>query len=189
MRFWRGRTDEADLRDLLGEQFEAEGKRIAGRRNALYEERLNEVPAFEDSVRLLRRVPDGTRLAVATGSRRVEVKRILDRLGLSQRFHAIVTAEDYANAKPAPDPFLTAALRLDLPPASCLVLEDSPAGVVAAHAAGMPVVAVDRWRGAVALDQATWTVTSLDEIELVPTGEVVMKDPVPRLPGELTFPI
>ncbi len=175
MRSWLGRTDEAGLRDLLGDRFEAEGKRIAARRNSLYEERLDEVPAFEDSVRLIGRVPEGIRLAVATGSRRTEVERILGRLGLSRHFHAIVTAEDYPRAKPAPDPFLTAARLLDLPAASCLVLEDSAAGVKAGHAAGMPVVAVDRARGAVGLDQATWGVATLDDLSLTPVGEVRLK--------------
>ncbi len=175
MQFWLGRTDDAGLHDLLGERFETEGKRITARRNALYEERLNEVQAFEDSVRLIRRVPEGIRLAVATGSRRTEVEQILGRLGVSRHFHAIVTAEDYSHAKPAPDPFLTAARGLGLPTASCLVLEDSAAGVKAAHAAGMPVVAVDRARGVVGLDQATWLVTTLDDLRLTLTGEILLK--------------
>jgi len=175
MRLWLGRTDEAGLRDLLGDRYEAEGTRVAARRNALYEERMDEVPAFDDSVRLIRRLPDEIRLAVATGSRRMEVEHILGHLGLSHHFHAIVTAEDYAHAKPAPDPFLAASRRLVVPPASCLVLEDSAAGVAAAHAAGMPVVAVDRRRGAVGLDRATWTVASLDALELTSAGEVVVR--------------
>lgn len=173
MRFWLGRTDDAGLRALLGDRFEKDGKHVMARRNALYEERLNEVLAFPDSVRLLRRVPGETRLAVATGSHQTEVERILTRLGLFQDFHAIVTAEDYARAKPAPDPFLAAASRLNISPDSCLVIEDSSAGVTAAHAAGMPVMAVDRGRGAVGLDQADWTVASLDELALTSIGEVV----------------
>ena len=172
MRFWLGRTDAAGLRDLLGDRFEADGQRVVTRRNALYEERLDEVPAFPDTVRLMERVPDGTKLAVATGSRRMEVDRILTRLRLLSRFRAIVTAEDYARAKPAPDPFLAAARRLDLPPASCLVIEDSLAGVTAARAAGMRVVAVDRGRGAVGLDRADWIVANLDELSLTPAGVV-----------------
>lgn len=174
VRFWLGRTDDAGLRDLLGERFEAEGKRVAERRNALYEARLDEVPAFPDALRLLRRVPRATPLAVATGSRRAEVDRILGRLGLLRNFQAIVTAEDYLHAKPAPDPFLAAAGRLGLPPGSCLAIEDSSAGIAAARAAGIPVLAVDRQRGAVGLDKATWTVQSLDALTISPSGEIVL---------------
>ena len=49
---------------------------------------------------------------------------------------------DYARAKPAPDPFLTAAERLGVAPQDCLALEDSHNGVRAAHAAGMMTIMV-----------------------------------------------
>jgi sugar-phosphatase len=97
----------------------------------------------------------------------------LSRLGLSQYFHALVTAENYRRAKPDPDPFLTAASRLEIPPAACLVVEDSPAGVAAAHAAGMPVVGVDRGRG-MDLTRATWPVQTLDALHLGPDGTVAV---------------
>jgi beta-phosphoglucomutase len=171
---WLGRTDQAGLRDILGERYETDVRRVVARRNALYEERLDEVPPYADAVRCLKRLPEGIRLAVATGSRRIELERILHRLGWSQRFHALVAAEDYRNAKPAPDPFLTAARRMDLPPASCLVVEDSPFGVAAAQAAGMPVVAADRGRVAAGLDQATWKASSLDALSVTDSGEVVV---------------
>ncbi|MFI5338724.1 MAG: HAD family hydrolase [Candidatus Methylomirabilales bacterium] len=173
---WLGRTDQAGLRDILGDRYEAEGERVVARRNVLYEKWLDEVPPYPDAATLLGRLPNGIRLAVATGSRRIEVQRILTRLGLFQRFQAIITAEDYRRAKPAPDPFLAAARRMDLAPASCLVIEDSPAGVAAAHAAGMPVLAVDRGRVAAGLDKATWTVASLEELTVTDSGEVLVKE-------------
>jgi HAD superfamily hydrolase (TIGR01509 family) len=80
--------------------------------------------------------------AVATSSSHEAVSRSLGPHGLPERFHAIVARGDYAQAKPHPDPFLTAAARLAVEPAHCLVLEDSHNGVRAAHAAGMMAVMV-----------------------------------------------
>jgi HAD superfamily hydrolase (TIGR01509 family) len=57
-------------------------------------------------------------------------------------FPITVCAEDVSRTKPDPEPYLTAAAALGLPPAACVVLEDSPNGVAAARAAGCPVVAV-----------------------------------------------
>jgi HAD superfamily hydrolase (TIGR01509 family) len=171
---WLGRTDQAGLRDILGDRYATDASRVVARRNALYEEWLDEVPAYADAVRCVGRLPEGIRLAVATGSRRIEVERILHRLGWLRRFQAIVAAEDYRNAKPAPDPFLEAARRMGLPPASCLVVEDSPAGVAAAGAGGMSVLAVDRGRVAAGLDEATWKVSSLDALSVTDRREVVV---------------
>lgn len=80
--------------------------------------------------------------AVATSSSHEAVSRSLGPHGLPARFHTIVARGDYARAKPHPDPFLTAAARLSVEPAHCLVLEDSHNGVRAAHAAGMMAVMV-----------------------------------------------
>jgi beta-phosphoglucomutase-like phosphatase (HAD superfamily) len=57
-------------------------------------------------------------------------------------FDALVSVEDAARGKPAPDLFLEAARRLDVEPASCLVVEDAVLGVVAACEAGMLAIAL-----------------------------------------------
>jgi HAD superfamily hydrolase (TIGR01509 family) len=57
-------------------------------------------------------------------------------------FRAVVTGDEVLHGKPDPEAYLTAAARLAVPPADCLALEDSPAGVASAEAAGVPVVAV-----------------------------------------------
>ena len=80
--------------------------------------------------------------AIATSSSHRAVARTLGPSGILPRFDAVVAAGDYARGKPNPDPFLTAAARLDTPPESCLALEDSHNGVRAAHAAGMMTVMV-----------------------------------------------
>ena len=97
------------------------------------------VPAIVAEVqRLHGRCP----LAVASGGMRIVVEETLTILGLSSYFNAIITAEDYRHGKPAPDIFLLAAERLGVPPDTCIVYEDSPAGLLAAHRAGMRAVDV-----------------------------------------------
>ena len=72
----------------------------------------------------------------------------MDAAGLTPLFDTVVTIDDVAAAKPAPDLFLEAAHRLGVPADGCLVLEDSPQGLLAAQNAGMAVVDVNdlsRW--------------------------------------------
>lgn len=87
----------------------------------------------------------GVRQAVATssGARLFALKTTRHRDWFDV-FTAVVLGDDprVARGKPAPDIFLLAAAELGADPATCLVVEDAPAGVEAAHAAGMQVVAV-----------------------------------------------
>lgn len=80
--------------------------------------------------------------AVATGSYRDVALRHLAEFGLQHRFHTIVTKEDCLNGKPAPEPFLTSAARLQVEPANCWALEDSPNGVRSAQEAGMQAIMI-----------------------------------------------
>lgn len=80
-------------------------------------------------------------MAVATGGISPVVQRALKAIGLDNFFDAIVTSEDVAHGKPAPDIFLEAARRLKVDPQYCLVFEDSDLGLEGARQAGM--VAVD----------------------------------------------
>ena len=84
----------------------------------------------------------GLRLALASSSRRSWVDATLEGLGLTEVVPVVVSGEEPVLGKPAPDIFLLAARRLGLRPDECLAIEDSPAGVASADAAGMRVVAV-----------------------------------------------
>ena len=84
----------------------------------------------------------GVPLAVATSSRSAHAYGHLGRAGLLELFDTIVTRDDVTNPKPDPEPYLTAAHRLAVDPVRCLALEDSHAGVRAAHAAGMQTIMV-----------------------------------------------
>jgi HAD superfamily hydrolase (TIGR01509 family) len=80
--------------------------------------------------------------AVATSGLRRYAEAVLRVNGLGERFEVLVPGDEVGRGKPAPDIFESAAKALDIAPAHCLVLEDSPAGIAAAKAAGMDCVAV-----------------------------------------------
>jgi len=79
---------------------------------------------------------------LATNSRLQDAIQSLNWAGLSNTFSMIISRDDVVNPKPAPDVFLKAADALNLPSRDCLVLEDSPVGIVAAVAAACPCVFV-----------------------------------------------
>jgi beta-phosphoglucomutase len=79
--------------------------------------------------------------ALATTSRREDVDRVLKALDLTDAFDFVATAEDVENTKPDPEVYFLASCELDVPPAECLVIEDSAPGVTAAISAGMSVIA------------------------------------------------
>jgi pseudouridine-5'-monophosphatase len=88
-------------------------------------------------------------------------------------FRPPVTGDDpeIKNGKPAPDIFLIAASRMEATPSQCLVFEDSPAGVEAAKAAGMSVVAVpDPHMKDEAYPGADQIIRSLNEFDPAPWG-------------------
>lgn len=81
-------------------------------------------------------------MAVASGSSREVVEKTLQTLGVSDWFDEVVSSNEVANGKPAPDVFLEAASRIGVDPKDCVVFEDARSGIIAARAAGMEVVAV-----------------------------------------------
>ena len=85
---------------------------------------------------------EGIPVALATSAPRLNVEHTLGELGLAHAFPIIVRGDEVGRGKPAPDVFIEAARRLGVDAASCLVFEDAPMGIEAAHAAGMQVVAL-----------------------------------------------
>jgi HAD superfamily hydrolase (TIGR01509 family) len=118
-------------------------KREAFLKNIDQIELIQEVVDFAQSLR--GKMP----LAVASGGSRLVVERTLKVAGLSDLFDEVVTSDDVKCGKPAPDVFLEAASRLEIAPERCLVLEDAPAGIMAAQSAGMKVVCVSTMVAAV----------------------------------------
>lgn len=123
----------------------SEIRRLSLRKEALYREivdaeGLTALPGV--TVFLDRLEHDRIPRIIASSTHRENIACGLQAAGLSRYFEACVTSEDVAHGKPDPDVFLKAAERLGAPPASCVVFEDTPAGIEAGLRAGMHVVAV-----------------------------------------------
>ena len=83
---------------------------------------------------------------VASSSPRQLIGVVLKAAGLADAFSAVVSTEEVARGKPAPDVYLEAARRLELEPRRCAAVEDSSNGLRAAAAAGMRVIAIPNRR-------------------------------------------
>jgi beta-phosphoglucomutase len=98
-------------------------------------------PAMPGALELLHALREaGFGLAVGSSGPVENVQLVIDKLDARNLFGAIVTGEDVTHGKPDPQVFLLAAKRLGVAPARCAVIEDAPAGVAAANAAGMASV-------------------------------------------------
>lgn len=136
---------DAVCREILhGLMPEDAATELAARCHALYEVELqNGLPLRPGVVELLEWLHlAGIPRGVATSTHRPRAPRKLQAAGLLGYFATVTCGNDVPRAKPAPDIYLLAAQRLGVAPVDCLVLEDSPAGVRAALAAGMHAVQV-----------------------------------------------
>ena len=85
----------------------------------------------------------GIRVALVTSGERPYADGFMKMADLDDVFSGSVTLDDVSNLKPNPEPYLRAAELLDVAPSKCIVFEDSIAGFIAAHAAGMTCVGVE----------------------------------------------
>lgn len=84
----------------------------------------------------------GIKKCVATSTDKAHAIKKLDAVSVTNRFETIIGGDEVENGKPAPDIFLAAAAACGTAPADCLVIEDTEAGILAAAAAKIPVIAV-----------------------------------------------
>jgi beta-phosphoglucomutase family hydrolase len=117
-------------------------ERLSREKEALFEEMLPRITAIAPVAQTVRQNRGKLPMAVATGAILPICERILLQIGLLDQFDTIVSAEDVAHHKPAPDIFLEAARRLGVDPLHCQVYEDTDPGIEAAQRAGMRYVDV-----------------------------------------------
>ena len=160
-----GQRNDTILRATFGPDLPlGEVDRIAGVKEARYRElvKTHGIDALPGVRRCLDRLnAGGWRQAVASAAPRLNVETILDALDIADCFDAIVSAEDVQRGKPDPQVYLTAAARVDAPPARCIVVEDAPAGIEGARRAGMRSIGVLSTHASL---RADLTVRTLDEL-------------------------
>jgi sugar-phosphatase len=130
------------------------------------------VSAFPEAAALLPSLPRDAWAVVTSGTHALVTSR-LAAAGLPLPA-VLVTANDVAAGKPDPEGYLEAARRLARPPADCLVIEDAPAGVEAALAAGMRVVALPTTHPAEELVAATLVAPWDDLVVRVTDGRIML---------------
>jgi len=138
-----GRPTKDIVKELNGEcGLHLDAEAVAVDKRAAFLKNINKVEVIEEVVDFARSLRGKMPMAVASGGSRLVVEKTLQAAGLSDLFDEVVTANDVKCGKPAPDIFLETAARLEIAPERCLVLEDAPAGIMAAQSAGMQVVCV-----------------------------------------------
>lgn len=125
----------------------------------LYRPHLVPVRGAEEAMARMRSI--GMKLALASSAPPANRAMVLEGLGWTTRFDAIVASEGLPG-KPAPDVFLAAAGRLGVAPPACVAFEDAVHGVRAAVAAGMVVVGITTTVTADVLREAGASITASD---------------------------
>jgi len=133
------------------------------------------IPLFENVENFIRKMASEFSLGIVSMSGRPEIEYILEQTGLADCFDIIVSAEDVSNCKPDPECYRIGFRKLDLARTSnghlpmihseCVAIEDSPPGVQAAIAAGLPVLGVTNTVAAEKLREAgaSWIARDLND--------------------------
>ena len=163
-----GMKNERFIKEVLGwaDSDEAIAK-IIKRKEQLYREKALElgiptVPGVVQFLKILKQEKVPT--AVATSTVKSNLHFAMDSLGLSPYFSCFVAGDDVSVGKPDPEVFLKAADELSILPGLCLVIEDAPAGIEAANAAGMKSLALTTTHSRENFLHAQWVVDRFDDL-------------------------
>lgn len=157
------RTEEVIRRVAPHLDVAAEGRWIEVR-----EAEAPDVVAMPGAVELLGSIPKGRWGIVTSGTRFLATTR-MRKFGVPIP-DVLVTADDVERGKPDPEPYLRAARLLNVNPAQCVVVEDAPAGIQSAHAAGMTVISLPTTYPVAELQEAEAIVSGLPDITVTLEG-------------------
>ena len=129
----------------------------------MLEELQAQVEARPGAIELVERLRGRVPLGLASNSPRFLVDAALKSAGFTEAFEAVVSSDDVAQHKPAPDLYLLVCERLGVDPAETLALEDTASGIAAAKAAGLTCIAVPQF-AETDVSEADRVIDSLEEL-------------------------
>lgn len=153
------------IRTVAGDLPREEIERLAERKEEKFRKHARgKIEALPGAKEMVSRAADaGLKQAIVSSTPCVNIDLVLEELGLTDAFGAVVGEEDAEKGKPDPEGFLVAAERLDVEPSACVVIEDSPAGIEAGNTGGMRTIGVTTTRPAERLSHADLVVDSLED--------------------------
>lgn len=123
------------------------------------------VAVMPGAAELIKSIPEGRWCVVTSGTRYLATSRLqLANLPVPK---ILVSADDVSKGKPDPEPYLMGARLLGAVPAECLVIEDAPAGLRAAHAGGMDAIAITSTYPARDLQEADVVIQKLAQVKVI----------------------
>ncbi len=164
-----GQRNDAIIKSVLGDNVSpAEIDSLGAEKETCFRHNINgKVKALPGVIELIRALRQhGFRQVVASSAPAANVRLVLDNLGITPDFQAVISGDEVPAGKPAPDIFLRAARRLGVPAGDCIVIEDAVAGITAAKRAGMRCVAVTTSHPRHSLAEADLVVDSLKELNV-----------------------
>jgi sugar-phosphatase len=127
------------------------------------------VAVMPGAANLLKAIPEGRWCVVTSGTRYLATSRL--KLANLPAPKVLIAADDVSKGKPDPEPYLMGAKLLGMNPAECLVIEDAPAGIRAAHAGGMKAIGIPSTYPASELQEADAVVQKLARIKVRSVGQ------------------
>ena len=162
-----GQTSRQIIRQFWGADLTDEQvARLDDRKEELHRDLIRgQAPITPGAVDLVRRLAsEGVGLVIGSSGPPENIDLVLDEMDVRECFRAVVTGMDVSFGKPDPEVFLTAAAKLGMAPARCVVVEDAPVGIEAAKRAGMAVVALVGTHPHDALTDANLVVDALADL-------------------------
>jgi mannitol-1-/sugar-/sorbitol-6-phosphatase len=132
----------------------------------------DKVSVMPGALDLLRSIPRGRWCVVTSGTQQLATARL--QLAGIEAPSVLVTGDDVTAGKPDPAPYLKGAELLGVPAGECLVIEDAPAGIQSARAAGMKVIGLTSTFSSQALSNADAVIGRLAQIHVASSGSRVL---------------